>query len=106
MKGLCERKSTGIKAYNGMIHVGDSVMYEDGWLCFVAKIVEVDGTFGFLNEDNVFHNLQDFTYPEYDPSGMDFEILPENHKERYGIHAPLYGEDALALLKGSEPNGS
>ena len=38
---------------------------------------------------------------EYDPAGLDFEILPENHTERHGIHAPQYSKDALASLEGN-----
>ena len=76
-------KSTGIQASNGMMHVGD------GWLCFVAKIVEVEGKIGFFFDDE-FMELSDFLYfPGEDIPGLDFEILPEDHGEWYGIHAPL-----------------
>ena len=36
-------KSTNLSAFNGEIHVGDYVLYEDGWLTFKVQIVEQDG---------------------------------------------------------------
>ena len=42
-----ERKSTGYFACNGMMHIGDCVIYDDGWLCLHTNIEERDGLIGF-----------------------------------------------------------
>jgi len=52
-------KSTNLSAFNGEIHVGDYVLYEDGWLTFTAQIVEQDGICGFFLEDE-FQPLLEF----------------------------------------------
>lgn len=72
---LAVRKPTGVRASNGEIHEGDLVRYEDGWLCFTARIVLQEGGFGFFLGDtfqelNAF--LQDFPGAE-----LDFEIIKE-----------------------------
>ena len=52
-------KSTGYFACNGMMHIGDHVLYEDGHLSFRTQIIEKDGVYGFFL-DNEFHSLAEF----------------------------------------------
>lgn len=96
-----ERKSTGLFARNGEIYVGDSVRFDDGWMILVARIEEVDGKFGFFFQDDlgIFCRGDEFNvlteWPQFfegDSTNEDFEILPEDHNEWYGIHAPLPGK--------------
>ena len=54
-----DRKSTGYFANNGMMHIGDHVLYEDGNLTFRTQIVEQDDVCGFFL-DNEFHSLAEF----------------------------------------------
>ena len=54
-----DRKSTGYFANNGMMHIGDHVLYEDGYLTFRTQIIEKEGVHGFFL-DNEFHSLDEF----------------------------------------------
>ena len=72
-------KSTNLSAFNGEIHVGDYVLYEDGWLTFTVQIVEQDGVCGFFLEDE-FHPLLEFVRDmsldkEKCDAAIDFTIL-------------------------------
>ena len=74
-----KRKSTNLSAYNGEIHVGDYVLYEDGWLTFKVQIVEQVGVCGFFLEDE-FHPLLEFVRDmsldkEKCDAAIDFTIL-------------------------------
>jgi len=78
-----ERKPTGIQAFNGMMYVGDTVSYEDGWLAFTNQIVEVEGKFGFIIEDE----FEELSFPLVDPAfdipGLDFEIVATKAPKTY-----------------------
>ena len=102
------RKATGLYAQNGEIHVDDTVRFDDGWLCIVARITEQNGKIGFYLEDDLgiyygdsefFSITEDILFCELDGVYADFEILPEDHNTWYGIHAPLYGEAYEAACK-------
>lgn len=76
-----DRKSTGYFAHNGMMHIGDHVLYEDGYMSFRTQIIEKDGVCGFYL-DNDFHPLAEFVadLSEDDVSirhcaEMDFTII-------------------------------
>ena len=56
-----DRKSTGYFAHNGMMHIGDHVLYEDGYLTFRTQIIENDGVYGFFL-DNEFYALSEFVF--------------------------------------------
>ena len=72
-------RSTNLSAFNGEIHVGDYVLYEDGWLTFTVQIVEQDGVCGFFLEDE-FQSLLEFVRDmsldkEKCDAAIDFTIL-------------------------------
>ena len=69
------RKSTGVRVNNGEIHEGDLVRYEDGWLCFTARIVLQQGVFGFYLDDT-FQDLNAFLQ-DFPGAELDFEIMKE-----------------------------
>ena len=70
---MAGRKPTGVRACNGEIHEGDLVRYEDGWLCFTARIVLQDGAFGFFLGDT-FQELSTFL-KDFPDAESDIEIL-------------------------------
>ena len=73
---MAGRKPTGVMACNGEIHEGDLVRYEDGWLCFTARIVLQDGAFGFFLGDT-FQELSAFL-KDLPNAELDFEIIPNS----------------------------
>ena len=75
------RIPTGIEVRNGMLHLGDRIRYDDGWLCFEAVVVFERGVVGFYHGDD-FLCLRDFIRNMtvfLDEKGLgaaeDFEII-------------------------------
>ena len=76
-----KRIPTGIEVYNGMLHLGDKIRYDDGWLCFETVVVFEKGVVGFYHDDE-FICLRDFIrqmtiFPDEKGLGAaeDFEII-------------------------------
>lgn len=69
------RKPTGVRACNGEIREGDLVRYEDGWLCFTARIVRQEGAFGFFLDDT-YQELRAFL-KDFPDAKLDLTIIKE-----------------------------
>ena len=96
-----ERKPTGIQAHNGMMHVGDSVMYEDGWLCFVGKIVEVDGKVGFFFDEDFIELSEFIFFPDADIPVWILKSYQKITMKNMG-YMPLYIPKTYLLKKIKE----